>query len=115
MPSQSSWLHYVGLTTKGMRNMDIARTMDVARTTVDRWNKHAPELPSIKKFADAFDRPLVEALLAAGVLTPADLEPYPGWNIEALTDEELLNELLRRARLTQGNRVRRGIDPSDSE
>lgn len=64
-------------------------------STVARWQTTQPDGPNVSAFARAYQRPVQEALVAAGIITPEEAQ---GVDLADLDDEALLLELLRRVR-----------------
>lgn len=100
-----SWTDYVTRVTGGEIPADIARRTGIASATVSRWWSAGmqPSHGSIRAVASAYGRPLIEALVAADVLTEAEagvreVERVVRQDITALTDDELVSELLARLR-----------------
>lgn len=86
-----SWWEYVQRVTGGESGNLIAKTIGgkVAASTVNSWRDGAaPKPETVLAFADAYDRPQREALLAA--FLPADK------TLTGYTDQEFLAELERR-------------------
>lgn len=77
---------------------DLARASGLAESGLARWMAgKAPSLENCRVLADVLGRPLLEVLVAAGILTPDEaghkfVEP----NLSALTNDELLGEVKRR-------------------
>ncbi|MGW4426398.1 helix-turn-helix domain-containing protein [Streptosporangium sp. NPDC004631] len=97
-----TWWQYVERITSGATQRAIAATIDVDKATVWRWKTGtAPSPEAVIRLARAYQRPIVEALVASGAITPeeADIRHVAvAPNLSELDDEELVDELLQRLR-----------------
>ncbi|WP_225754689.1 helix-turn-helix transcriptional regulator [Actinotalea sp. Marseille-Q4924] len=103
-----TWWQYVERVSSGAAQGDIAQAAGVSGPTVSRWRsgKQGVDPGPAARFARAYGRPVLEAFVAAGFLTPEEAKAKVLINDpQDLTDEELL-ELLR-SRL-HGQRSRDG-------
>jgi len=97
-----SWTEYVTRVSRPLTQQQIAQKCGVAQTNVGRWLRGDPGVPRVESviaFARAFGRPLLEAFIAAGFMTPADAAAVtqlrtPLRDYDTL---ELIEELRRRA------------------
>ena len=96
-----SWAQYVRRATQGTTQAQLALVTGVAQTAIGRWLRgetEAPRAESVVGFARAIGKPPVEALVAAGYLTPSEAAQH----IEVLNPlsdvatDDLLEELRRR-------------------
>lgn len=98
------WWDYVQQVAKGAKQAEIAEKAGVNQVTVSRWKKGAdsarPE--NVAAFARAYDRPVLEAFVAAGFLTAEEANVRPGavHAVSDLDDEALVGEIARRLKLT---------------
>lgn len=78
---------------------DLGRAADIHPTLIGRWIKGQDiSVPNARAVAAALNRPLLEVLIAAGILTAeeakaSDWEPS---DATTLTDDQLAKEILRR-------------------
>lgn len=93
-----SWKQYVGRIAKGSSQVEIAAAAQVTGPTVSRWmsEKQGVDPIAAANFARAYKRPVLEAFVAAGFLTPAEaaVRPAGAPDFSQLTNDELL-ELVR--------------------
>ena len=98
-----AWWAYVQKRAKGESNSRIAQAVGVTPSSVSRWGGGSmPDPAQAAAFARAYGRPVLEAFVAAGFLTPQEARERPSTppSIDDLTDEELLDEI--RKRMLQG-------------
>jgi hypothetical protein len=99
LPPSLTWWEYVQRVTQGASQSAIARTINLSGATVSRWQDHPPKPESAAAFAHAYNRPVLEAFIYAGYLTPQDAEVPVTLDVPGvLTDRYLLDELERRLR-----------------
>lgn len=92
-----TWWAYVQTWCGQDNPTDIARKIGVAGPTVHRWDRSEPKPDSVRAFADAYGRPVLEAFVAAGFLTSEQASATViRQDINALTDDDLAGELLAR-------------------
>lgn len=92
--------------TTGTTQKAISEETGIEQTVLSRWKlgRNRPDAQNVIQFARATNRPPVEALIAAGYLTPEEV----GGAIEIaqspadLTDEELLTEVRTRMEARHG-------------
>jgi|GEM_PF-3536581 len=65
-----NWWTYVQEVTNGAAQEKVAQKVGVTGPTVNRWQKSAPKPETVAAFARAYGRPVLEAFVAAGFLTP---------------------------------------------
>lgn len=78
---------------------DLVRDTTLSQSLVSRWlsGKVTPSLENARILADRLGRPLLEVLVAAGMLTPAEAnERVERVDVASLTDEQLVVELSNR-------------------
>lgn len=99
-----TWADYVKRHAGDDVNRVVAGKTGVTEPTVSRWKNGAQgvDATAAAAFARAYGRPVLEAFLAAGFLTPeeANARPTPAPDLSALTNDELL--ALVRERMSQG-------------
>lgn len=99
-----SWWRYVeSVTHDGPTS--IASKVGVSGPSVSRWNgtTKRPDPAVVAAFARAYDRPVLEAFIAAGFLTAAEAGEKPAApaakvSLTAIDDDDLVNEVARRIR-----------------
>jgi transcriptional regulator with XRE-family HTH domain len=100
MPQDLLWAEYVKRVAPGKTQGEIAALAGIDQTGVSRWlsGQSVPRIESIIKFARNLNRPPLEALVAAGYITPeeAGISPDLQISIRALPTDELLAEIRRR-------------------
>lgn len=69
-----TWADYVKQHAPGQTQGQIAALAGISQSTVNRWLSGSiqPTASAVVAFARAYHRPPVEALIAAGVLSPAE-------------------------------------------
>lgn len=105
------WWDYVQHVTGGIPNAHIAEAIDITAPSVGRWRRGSkPDPQQAATFARVYKRPVLEAFLAAGFLTPEEAQQRPSAapSLAELTDDELLVEVAHRMR-------RGGTDASTAE
>jgi transcriptional regulator with XRE-family HTH domain len=108
-----TWWDYVTGAAGGDDQATIARKSGVGQSMVSRWRASVPHPENAAAFARAYGRPVLEAFIAAGFLTPeeADEKPSAPPSLASLSDEELLDAV--RARM-KGERDGRQPEPEKS-
>lgn len=93
-----NWIDYVRSTAGSDKNAAIAYKSGVTEATVSRWSKSAPKPDSVAAFARAYGRPVLEAFIAAGYLTPEEANEQPAArpSLADLPNDELIAEIARR-------------------
>ncbi|WGD38508.1 helix-turn-helix transcriptional regulator [Lysinibacter sp. HNR] len=108
IPSNSSdtqksadWWEYVKKVAPSDSSSDIARKVNIDRSAVTRWSQGAGVAPKVAvQFAHKYNRPVVEALLASGLLNESDVAD-PSIDLKGASNQELVNELADRLEKTQ--------------
>lgn len=97
------WWDYVQRVSAVAANKDIAERTGLDASAVSRWKKHTDQQPtaqSVVAFARGYNRPAIEALIAAGYLTDADLVIMGSVplvrSISEVPDSEFIAEMQRR-------------------
>lgn len=97
-------MEYVKRIAPGAKQADLAKAAGVTGPTVSRWmsGSQGVDPQAAAKLARAYDRPVLEAFVAAEFLTAAEakVRPAPAPDFTQLTNDELLE--LVRARMEQG-------------
>lgn len=89
-----TWWAYVQTWCGQDNPTDIGRKIGIAGPTVHRWNRSEPKPDSVRAFADAYGRPVIEAFIAAGFLTPEQAAATVILQgVDSITDEQILAEL----------------------
>lgn len=92
-----AWYEYVERVGTGMSQAAIGERLGVTQGTVNRWRHSEPKPATVRAFARAFNRPVLEAFVAAGFLSEeeADLREIPV-DLLHLDDDDLIREVRRR-------------------
>lgn len=95
-----SWWRYVRKHSNGETNTTIGRKVGISGSSVGRWDKSRPDPAQAAAFARAYNRPVLEAFIAAGFLTPEEASERPSAppSLTSLTDDDLLKEVAKRMR-----------------
>lgn len=93
------WWQYVQSVAGTDQQREIAQKLGVDQSTISRWKQTGiPGKPeNVSAFASAYNRPVLEAFIAAGFLTERDARAtvtVP--DIGQLSDDDLLSEVKRR-------------------
>ena len=95
-----TWWAYVQRHSAGAPNAHIARAVGITPPSVGRWSKPGvgPDPAQAAAFARAYGRPVLEAFIAAGFLTPDEAGERPSAppSLASLDDDDLLDEVRRR-------------------
>lgn len=67
------WWTYVQKVTGGASQTAIAERAGIAQSSVNRWKTVIPKSENVISFARAYDRPPLEALQAAGLVSDEDI------------------------------------------
>jgi transcriptional regulator with XRE-family HTH domain len=101
MPAIKDWPTYVRRIAAGLTHAQIAAKVgNVSMSNIGRWlrGEHLqPGADQVIAFARAFDRPIMEALLAAGYVDVSDAVEPVRTPLSRYSSLELLDELRRRA------------------
>jgi len=94
-----TWWQYVEQTAPGRTQEQIARQVGVSAATITRWRASEPKPANVAAFARAYSRPVLEAFVAAGFLTPEDAAiQVTVTRYEDPSDDELIELITRRLR-----------------
>lgn len=99
MPTTESFWEYVVRITAYGQNRDIASLVGVDPSAISRWKAgDQPRFQSVVAFARAYQRPTIEALIAAGYLeiTDAFASVDIRRSLSDVSDDELWREVHRR-------------------
>lgn len=99
-----SWYAYVQSVAPDAPQKTLAAAAGVDGSTVSRWkNGFAPKPENVAAFARAYNRPVLEAFVAAGFLTAEEAKMRPAGKpqVSDLDSRELLAEVERRMGLAQ--------------
>ncbi|VEW13511.1 Uncharacterised protein [Brevibacterium casei] len=117
-----NWNDYVARVAEGETQATIAAKLGVSGPTVSRWKKFGPRPENVSTFARAYGRPVLEAFVAAGYLTPEEAgeTPTAAPSLASLTDDELVRELTRRLKKAGEDDAstpltRAGVSPAEEE
>ena len=97
----SDWWTYVQKHAGGETNAKIGERVGVTGPSVGRWAKGSTAGPAqAAEFARQYGRPVLEAFVAAGFLTPQEAgeRPASAPSLTELDDDDLLEEVGRRMR-----------------
>lgn len=92
-----AWMDYVKRVAGSDTPSDIARRTGLGPSSVTRWQISAPKPDNIRAFAKAYNRPVLEAFVEAGLLTQeeADVTTLPA-DLAEVDSDALLAEIRRR-------------------
>lgn len=109
-----TWWDYVTGAAGGDDQATIARKSGVGQSMVSRWRTSVPRPENAAAFARAYGRPVLEAFIAAGFLTPEEAGEKPSAppSLASLSDEDLLDAV--RARM-KGERQWGGSPGSEDD
>lgn len=99
-----TWWEYVERVAQTTRQRDIAERVKIDATNVTRWkNGQVPKADMVAAFARAYNRPVLEAFVAAAFITPKEARERPAAapSLDTLSDAELLAEVARRLDTTR--------------
>lgn len=106
-----TWIRYVDAIAAGETKAAIAAKIGITPPSVGRWYSQGslPDPGTAATFARVYNRPVLEAFIAAGFLTSEEAGETPSAppTLATLDDDELLEEVRRRM---QG-----GSDAGDAE
>lgn len=81
---------------------DLARASGLSESVIGRWLKAAtlPSVDNARALANALERPMLEVVVAVGILAPEEITATVevGPRLSTLSDEELLAEVARRVK-----------------
>ncbi|MFQ6170400.1 hypothetical protein ACK8HX_02235 [Oryzobacter sp. R7] len=94
-----SWWEYVTRTSGTESPKAMSATTGIDGPNFSRWKQgHVPKAEMATQFARAYGRPAIEALVAAGFLTPeeAKVRPAAAPDYSQLSNDDLLDLVRRR-------------------
>jgi transcriptional regulator with XRE-family HTH domain len=93
----STWAEYVERITGGASQTAVAEKAGISQSAVNRWRTVTPKPETVIALARAYDRPLLEAFIAAGWLSKDDTALTEiRSSVYELSDDVLLAEVRRR-------------------
>lgn len=95
------WWIFVQQTSGDAKQQDIANKVGIDQSHISRWKQgYPPGVPFVVKFAEAYGRSVLEALVAAEIITAeqAQLHEVRVVDPDQMTDEELLEAVQKRMR-----------------
>ena len=96
-----NWWAYVQAHSLNATHAKIAEAVGITAPSVSRWGKGSnPDPAQAAAFARAYNRPVLEAFIAAGFLSPEEAGEKPSAppSLASLGDDELIAEVVRRMR-----------------
>ena len=113
MSTGESWWDYVQRVSAHAANKDIAAAAQMDASAISRWKRgDKPRAENVVAFARGYNRPAVEALLAAGYLTEQDITIMGAVPVIRSTREipnsELIEEMQRRLAVGDPRRIEPG-------
>lgn len=96
-----AYVHEVAATQGDITDEAIGRRIKMTGPSVNRWQHSVPKAESVARFARAYKVPVVEAFVAAGILTKeeANVQPEAPTDLAAIPTDALIEEVVRRLRL----------------
>jgi hypothetical protein len=97
--ASKSWWPYVVAVSDNAPQQAIGSRTGINQSSIGRWRTSDPKPENVRAFALAYRRPVLEAFIAAGFITPseANLINAP-IDMAEISDDELLAEMHRRMR-----------------
>lgn len=108
-----SWWTYVVQTSGTESPKTMAAQTKIDGPNFSKWKAgQVPKPPMVAQFARSYGRPVLEAFVAAGFLTPQEAKQRPAAapSLDSLSDDELLAEV--RSRLTRAKESTHAPDTS---
>lgn len=84
------WNQYIRTIAAGQTNVEISNRTGIGPSTISRWGR--PKATDVIAFARAYGRPVTEALVAAGFITPTEASAFVSYSV--VKAEEISNEQL---------------------
>lgn len=93
-----TWWAYVRQHQGADTNAATGVKIGISGSAVGRWKSSTPDPPQVAAFARSYGRPVLEAFVAAGYLTPEEANERPSArpSLAQLSDDDLLEEVRRR-------------------
>lgn len=100
--STTTWWDYLQKITDGASNVEVARKVGFHESNMSKWSRgQKPDVEFVVKIAHAYRVNVLEALVAAGVITSADAQLHEvKIGLDDLSTADLARELA--ARLDNG-------------
>jgi transcriptional regulator with XRE-family HTH domain len=103
------WREYVAKVSRGDKQSEVARKTGIDQTTISRWlssssarSERRISSQAVRAFAHGYNRPVLEAFVAADFLTPEeaglqiDVDALRSTDLSEVDADELVRELRRR-------------------
>lgn len=96
----NNWWSYVEEVTRDAQQVAVAIHADIDKSHITRWKQgHEPGVHFVVKFARAYGRNPLEAMVAAGFITADEAQLREvRVGAEDLTDDQLIDEIRARMR-----------------
>jgi transcriptional regulator with XRE-family HTH domain len=96
--SGMTWWKYVLKTSGEASQVEIAQRVGISPASISRWKESAPKPENVAAFARAYNRPVLEAFVAAGFLSADEAKERPAGRptLDSFTTAELLDEVTKR-------------------
>lgn len=104
-----TWWEYVQYHRGRDSNFLIARKTGLTSSTVSRWQTATPGVESVRAFATAYNRPILEAFIWAGFLAAEEAEVTVVEVEKELTDRQVTDLIL--TRFTRLRQLEEGLAP----
>jgi hypothetical protein len=92
-----TWWTYVQRVAGSASAREISRRTGIGQTSVNRWQTSSPKPESVATFAEAYDRPVLEAFIGAGFLTDEQAKVTTvKADLSDFSADDLLAEIRRR-------------------
>lgn len=89
-----NWQAYVQQQRGQDNDTQLGAKVGLTASSVGRWERSAPKVESVRAFAIAYSRPVLEAFVAAGFLTSEQAAATVILQgVDSITDEQILAEL----------------------
>lgn len=91
------WWTYVQRTAGQASAREISRRTGIGQTSVNRWQHASPKPENVATFARTYQRPILEAFVAAGFLTEEEAQTEVPADVKSLPTDDLVGDLHRLA------------------
>jgi transcriptional regulator with XRE-family HTH domain len=92
-----SWWSYVQRVSREAPQHAIATRTGLSQSTINRWQSGEPKPGNVRAFAEAYERPVLEAFVEAGFLNQQQANLItPPMDLTRVSDDDLINEVKRR-------------------
>lgn len=75
---ENRWWQYVCMISKDASPSEVGRVIGANQSTVHRWRSTSPSVAAVRSFAHSYDRPVLEAFVAAGFLSDEEVAGVVG-------------------------------------